>query len=852
MSAATPTVSFKYDYDPIGNLIRTDELIAGTITATTTYRYDDPRNLNTEITQTGAGLANKRIKLTYDSESQNTKIERYLGSPTPVLTTTNAYDIYGRLTGITQKNSSGVTIADSTYGFDNLSRLISETKDGVNRVIAYDKIDQVKAVTGSNSEAYNYDLNGNRTNVGYATGINNQLNSDGIYNYQYDAEGNRIQRTKISDNSVDNYTWDYRNRLTTVVSKNAAGIVTQTVVYEYDIDDQRIGKTVNGVVEKYYLDGEQIAFVTDAAGNQLFHYLYGLNVDAVMAQDSPTGMVWSLADRLGTVDTLTDASGTVIDKRTFDSFGRLLSETNPSVKFRYGYTGREQDRETGLDYYRARYYDPANGRFISVDPAGFGAGDTNLYRYVGNRSTMYTDPTGEFGLPSWSDVQQGWNNFSQSAQKIGNFWRDGAADAGNYVTNGLRQSTTNFRNTVTSNAQAGLEYWAGVAVQGQNEGGIIGGAKQIAGTAGGLLSSLATEDNIDKTNETLAFVFGGEIVAGLTWVKSIAAISWVKTVTPFVKSGLAAIGVYQGGGQVRQAWTGVDDNGRQLSVPERVAVGITGVATIGASILSLKTTPTTSCFVAGTEIVTRNGTKNIEDIHVGDWVLSDDPNTPGEIEYKQVLNTFVKQATNLVDIYIDGQKITTTEDHPFWVPDVGWVLAKDLNAGTHLQTKTESWLDIDKVEKHSGLTTVYNFEVQGFHTYFVSDLGLLVHNNNCGPLEETFTDPKTFVTDLQNNPKAIFGRSPEEIVAYFKNAGYETVVKQSTQGSGKSIQIRIAKGQNEKGHPVNNIQVHPGGGSKVGPYIKLSTDSGKIKIVDSNYVHDPTETTTRIINIDEI
>jgi uncharacterized protein YwbE len=209
----------------------------------------------------------------------------------------------------------------------------------------------VKAVTGSNSEAYNYDLNGNRTNAGYATGINNQLNSDGTYNYQYDAEGNRIQRTKIADNSVDNYTWDNRNRLTIVQSKTAAGIVTQTVVYEYDIDDQRIGKTVNGVVEKYYLDGEQIAFVTDAAGNQLFHYLYGLNVDSVMAQDSPTGMVWSLADRLGTVDTLTDGSGAVIDKRNFDSFGRLLSETNPSLKFRYGYTGREQDKETGLDYY---------------------------------------------------------------------------------------------------------------------------------------------------------------------------------------------------------------------------------------------------------------------------------------------------------------------------------------------------------------------------------------------------------------------------------------------------------------------------------------------------------------------
>jgi hypothetical protein len=56
------------------------------------------------------------------------------------------------------------------------------------------------------------------------------------------------------------------------------------------------------------------------------------------------------------------------------------------------------------------------------------------------------------------------------------------------------------------------------------------------------------------------------------------------------------------------------------------------------------------------------------------------------------------------------------------------VAAKDLHAGSLLQTKYESWLDVDKVVKHGGLTTVYNFEVQGFHTYFVSDLGLLVHN----------------------------------------------------------------------------------------------------------------------------
>jgi hypothetical protein len=139
--------------------------------------------------------------------------------------------------------------------------------------------------------------------------------------------------------------------------------------------------------------------------------------------------------------------------------------------------------------------------------------------------------------------------------------------------------------------------------------------------------------------------------------------------------------------------------------------------------------PWSNCFVAGTKIWTINGEKNIEDIKVGDWVLSDDPNTPGEVIYKQVLQTFEKETGTTINIFIDGEKITTTEEHPFWVPDVGWVLAKDLNVGTHLQTKTESWLDVDKVDKHIELTKVYNFEVEGFHTYFVSDLGFLVHND---------------------------------------------------------------------------------------------------------------------------
>jgi RHS repeat-associated protein len=79
-------------------------------------------------------------------------------------------------------------------------------------------------------------------------------------------------------------------------------------------------------------------------------------------------------------------------------------ETNPNVDFRYGYTGREWDEETGLYYYRTRYYDPTNGRFISEDTIGFNGGDANLYRYVGNNPVNLIDPYGR----SWLNNVDNW------------------------------------------------------------------------------------------------------------------------------------------------------------------------------------------------------------------------------------------------------------------------------------------------------------------------------------------------------------------------------------------------------------------------------------------------------------
>jgi hypothetical protein len=152
-------------------------------------------------------------------------------------------------------------------------------------------------------------------------------------------------------------------------------------------------------------------------------------------------------------------------------------------------------------------------------------------------------------------------------------------------------------------------------------------------------------------------------------------------------------------------------------------------------------------FFAGTEILTAERIKNIEDIQVGDLVLADDPNTEGEIEYKEVLDTFIRHTDKLVDLYIDGEVISTTGEHPFWTPDKGWVEAKDLTVGSLVQTEDGRVVDIDRVETRDGDFTVYNFSVEGFPTYFVSELGVLVHNSCYDPLNPNRIDPKSLNLD---------------------------------------------------------------------------------------------------------
>src|SRR5439155_15601091 len=91
----------------------------------------------------------------------------------------------------------------------------------------------------------------------------------------------------------------------------------------------------------------------------------------------------------GSTTGLTNSLGASVAQVTYDSFGR---SNGPSLT-RYDYTGRERDPLTGLMYYRARWYDPQVGRFISEDPIGL-SGGINQFAYVGNNPQNWTDPSG--------------------------------------------------------------------------------------------------------------------------------------------------------------------------------------------------------------------------------------------------------------------------------------------------------------------------------------------------------------------------------------------------------------------------------------------------------------------------
>ncbi len=244
-----------------------------------------------------------------------------------------------------------------------------------------------------------------------------------------------------------------------------------------------------------------------------------------------------------------------------------------------------------------------------------------------------------------------------------------------------------------------------------------------------------------------------------------------------------------------------------------------------------------SCFAAGTMIETADGDRPIEEIQIGDLVLSANPET-GEIAYKPVVNTYVHVTDTVLYLTIDEEIIETTEDHPFWVEGQGWTSAKLLQPGDVVRLKDGSTQCVDNIEivelPEGEYVAVYNFEVANFHTYFVSDYDVLVHNKCKEPTrKEAFNQAKRDA----NIPRTQQPLKVEKVPMTSSSSEGGHVLKDS---SGKIIMTREYHFKNRNGDRII-IQDHSAGHKKggQGPHFNVrpidNPRTGKVSGTKSHY-----------------
>lgn len=207
--------------------------------------------------------------------------------------------------------------------------------------------------------------------------------------------GRLLNKTDASGTTT--YAWDFENRLKQATLPNG-----KVVTYKYDALGRRIERTASvslplplSTTTRFTYDGADVIQDKDGNGLTTASYLNGPGIDDKLRQSGTTGVFYFTTDHLGSTRALTSAAGIVLEQEQYDSFGNSTA----SQLTRYGYTGRERDPDIGLLYYRARFYDPQVGRFISEDPAGF-VGGLNFYGYVANDPLNFTDPTGQWETPA--------------------------------------------------------------------------------------------------------------------------------------------------------------------------------------------------------------------------------------------------------------------------------------------------------------------------------------------------------------------------------------------------------------------------------------------------------------------
>ena len=405
--AAGLTLQFGYDAD--GETTAVSDSQGGLMQSV----YDADGNL-TSRTLSGPGITPLRVDMTYTVDNQLASVTRYsdLAGTQVVGTSSYAYDPAGNTTEIVHKDGSGNVLADYQYAYNADDLVSQQTENGVNTTFTYDADSQLTGVSGTGSggpAGYNYDAAGNRTGGNNTVGPNNQLLSDGTWNYSYDANGNLIQKVGVTGGADSGLTWTYAydnaNQMVSAVETQGSSTLVAEVM-AYDAMGNRISQTTYNAntglttTQRFAYIGDQIYADLDAASNVTMRYVLGDQPNQLLAREDTNGNVgWYLTDHLGSVRIVTDNTGAVIATQDYDAYGNITSKTGGTAFGDYGYDGYRYDAQTGLWHtgQDGRDLNPQTGTWLEPDPMGFAAGDDNLTRYVKNDPVNATDPSGRAG-----------------------------------------------------------------------------------------------------------------------------------------------------------------------------------------------------------------------------------------------------------------------------------------------------------------------------------------------------------------------------------------------------------------------------------------------------------------------
>jgi RHS repeat-associated protein len=376
-SQAAPGGTVKYAYNLRGQV--TTMTYPNAKTVTNTYEADGA------LTSVKDWLS-KTTTFTYD---QN---EAWTGDTTPNgVATTIARDNPGRVTSFTVAKGA-TTLGKLVYAYDAASQITSETSTSLGPSRTFTN-DTVGRMTKENTVVYAYDAadelttNGATTqNYDAAGQLTTTVTGSTSTAYVFDARGNRTKATTGS--TVTSYGYDQANRLTSYTKGATAA------TYAYNGDGLRVSKTVAGTTTNFVYDtAEGMPLILNDGANS---YLYGPG-RVPFEQITTAGVANYLhADQLGSIRMITNTSGANSGTVSYTAYG-VPTKTGTTSAF--GYAGQYTDAESGLQWDRARYYDPVTGQFLTVDLLT--ATSRARYSYAGGNPITGADPT---GLIDWSQA----------------------------------------------------------------------------------------------------------------------------------------------------------------------------------------------------------------------------------------------------------------------------------------------------------------------------------------------------------------------------------------------------------------------------------------------------------------